>query len=344
MRLVLSSFFTFIVLQCDSQMITGVWTGKINRQKTEIKIVQNGDSLTGTSYYYDSPNTYRRYSIRGYFDASTNSTVWWDDELLEEKSKYSSGPGRIPLLARADFNCPGGGVMMLDGKAALKEDNSKTKGDLHLDKATSSTFIDEWDYVIENYTTGTNDPYIIDSVGAIAKHVPARQQPETTMTTQAGIMEADPPAKPARSAINTEALNEIEKTITTIPQGSRVPTIREKFQARQKIFTKEIALTGDSVELRFYDNAEIDGDSISLFLNENLIFEHIRLTEKAYIIKLAVSDLKDKNELIMVAENLGSIPPNTSYMLAIVDDKRYDAYLASSENSSAMIRFVKKVP
>ena len=347
MRLILFSFFTFLIHQSHSQMITGVWTGKIDRQKTEIKIVQNGDSLTGTSYYYDSPNTYRRYSIKGYFDATTNSTVWWDDELLEEKSKYSTGPGKIPLLARADFNCPGGGVMMLDGKAALKEDNSKTRGDLHLDKAAASTFIDEWDYVIENYTTGANDPYIIDSVGAIAKQGTVRQQPENNRTAPSGVTEVVLPAEPVardRSIVKTEPPKEIEKTITTIPLTSKVPTIEEKFQARQKVFTKEIPLRGDSVELRFYDNAEIDGDSISLFLNDNLIFEHIRLTEKAYIVKLAVSDLKDKNELIMVAENLGSIPPNTSYMLAIVDDKRYDAYLASSENSSAMIRFVKKVP
>jgi hypothetical protein len=44
----------------------------------------------------------------------------------------------------------------------------------------------------------------------------------------------------------------------------------------------------------------------------------------------------------MVAENLGSIPPNTSYMVAIVDNQRYDARLESTEGSSAMIRFVKK--
>jgi len=216
-----------------------------------------------------------------------------------------------------------------------------------LDKAAASTFIDEWDYVIENYTTGANDPYIIDSVGAIAKQGTVRQQPENNRTAPSGVTEVVLPAEPVardRSIVKTEPPKEIEKTITTIPLTSKVPTIEEKFQARQKVFTKEIPLRGDSVELRFYDNAEIDGDSISLFLNDNLIFEHIRLTEKAYIVKLAVSDLKDKNELIMVAENLGSIPPNTSYMLAIVDNKRYDAYLASSENSSAMIRFVKKVP
>ncbi|MBL7764288.1 MAG: hypothetical protein JNL23_12755, partial [Chitinophagaceae bacterium] len=129
-----------------------------------------------------------------------------------------------------------------------------------------------------------------------------------------------------------------EKTIAV----SRIPTIEEKFLTRKKVFTKEIELAGDSVELRFYDNAEIDGDSISLFLNDKLIFEHIKLTGNAYVVKLAISDLNENNELIMVAENLGSIPPNTSYMLAIVNEKRYDAYLASTENSSARIRFVKR--
>ena len=43
----------------------------------------------------------------------------------------------------------------------------------------------------------------------------------------------------------------------------------------------------------------------------------------------------------MVAENLGSIPPNTSYMLAIVNDKRYEAMLKSTEESSAVIKMTK---
>jgi len=39
----------------SAQMITGVWKGRINRQKAELKIILNGDSLTGTSYYFESP-------------------------------------------------------------------------------------------------------------------------------------------------------------------------------------------------------------------------------------------------------------------------------------------------
>jgi hypothetical protein len=344
MRIILVLLFTFIVLVSNSQMITGVWKGKINKQKVEIKIIQSGDSLAGTSYYYESASTYRRYSIKGYFDATTNSTVWWDDQLLEEKSKYTTATGKMPLLSRADFNCPGGGVMMLDGKAALKEDNSKPKGDLHLDKTDAATFTDEWDYVIDNYTNGTNDPNIIDSVNSIAMHETSKPKPEIITINEPPVAETKPVViqKPIEQpVVKTEPPKEIQNPITAIIEPSKVPTIEEKFLNRKKVFNKEIQLTGDSVELRFYDNAEIDGDSISLFLNDKLIFEHIRLTEKAYIVKLAVSDLNENNELIMVAENLGSIPPNTSYMLAIVGDKRYDAYLASTENSSAMIRFVK---
>ena len=89
-------------------MITGVWKGKINKQKTELKIVQNGDSLVGSAYYYESASNFRRYSIKGYFDPATNEAVWWDDQLIEERSGQLniSTPGKVPMLSRADFNCP----------------------------------------------------------------------------------------------------------------------------------------------------------------------------------------------------------------------------------------------
>jgi len=329
-------------------MITGVWKGKINRQKVEVKIIQNGDSLTGTSYYYESANNYRRYSIRGYFDATTNEAVWWDDQLLEEKStRFTiSTPGKMPLLSRADFNCPGGSKMMLDGKAAQKENDRVAKGEVHLDKNEQTDFEDEWDFVIDNYTVGGNDPEIIDSINAIAQ-LPVKPAEELI-----GIKEETPKIiateKPAqKETVPPEKINPvIEKPQPVVKPAEplKAPTIEEKFVTRQKVFIKEIPVSGDSIELRFYDNAEIDGDSISLFLNDKLLFQHIKLTANAYAIKLAVQDLNERNELVMVAENMGAIPPNTSYMVAIVNGHRQDAYLASTEGSSAMIQFVKAPP
>ena len=329
----------------QAQMITGVWKGKINRQKVEVKIIKTGDSLTGTSYYYESANNYRRYSIKGYFDPNTNSAVWWDDQLIEEKSgKFSiSIPGKIPMLSRADFNCPGGSKMMLDGNVTKKENDTNPTGEVHLDKTGSPEFEDEWDFVIDNYTVGANDPEIIDSIRNISKRSFIPNEPVKTVPEEKPIAIIPPvKTKDEIPVSKTEIPKEEAKPVIVITEPVNPPTIEEKFVSRKKVLIKEIPLAGDSLELRFYDNAEIDGDSISLFLNDKLLFQHIRLTGNAYSIKLPISEMKETNELIMVAENLGAIPPNTSYMLAIVGDKRYDAYLASTEGSSAMVRFIKK--
>jgi hypothetical protein len=110
------------------------------------------------------------------------------------------------------------------------------------------------------------------------------------------------------------------------------------------VILQEITVSSDSIELRFYDNAEVDGDSIAIFLNTHLLYEHVRLTEKPYTIKLPVELMQPVNELVMVAENLGSIPPNTSLMVAIVDGNRYEARLESTEQTNAGIRFIRGQP
>ncbi len=349
----LFSFFT------QAQMITGVWKGKVGSglrpAKLELKLIQRGDSLFGTSYYYESVNNYRRYAVKGYFNQQTNEVIWWDDELLEAKTGRIAvtSPGAVPLLMEADFNCPGDGVMMLDGKAVTKEEE-KNKGDLHLDKVEQPQFNDEWDYVIENYTVGANDPYFIDSVASIHK---TNRQPEVVVVTPPPVIVTEQPKReepkpepvivPPQPTLpkETQPVTKTEnKPLVKEPTvvSTKAPTIKEKFFGRKKVLTTELPLLGDTIELHFYDNAEIDGDSISLFMNNRLVFEHVKLSDKPHIVKFAVSELSENNELVMVAENLGSIPPNTSYMIAYVNGVRYTANLESTENSSAMIRFVRK--
>ena len=341
------AFLLFLAEDSSAQMITGVWKGQINKKKVELKIIQKGDSLFGTSYYYESAYTYRRYSIKGFFDGRTNETIWWDDQLIEEKKgKLALGsPGKVPYLYSADFNCPGSGKMFLEGKASLPDDRDNIKGAVDLVKIENGVFNDEWDFVIYNYTAGANDPYIIDSVAAIATTPTIAQATEVIVARPIEIKEVKEPV----IVINKPEVKQIEPLKPTPsvpfvlkPKPESIQTIEEKFEIREKIFALEIPIIGDSIELRFYDNAEIDGDSISLFLNNRMIFQHIFLKASPYIVKIQVNELHETNELVMVAENLGSIPPNTSYMLAIVNNVRYEAMLKSTEETSAVIRLVKK--
>jgi hypothetical protein len=360
-----------VCLQVQSQPISGVWKGKMGNSRVELKLIRKGDSLIGTSYYYDSKSNYRRYSVKGYFDDRNNDVIWYDDVLIEDHHSNRSGP----LLAVADFNCPGEGVMKLDGKSSGKEDNKKDKKELHLVKGnTAPAFPDEWDFLIENYAYGVSHPEVVDSIEQIAFGSPQIPKDETS---SASVPNARPNVSPGKSdrgetVLPTDGIPSgqtivdaeeptaqamakpkqshtvVEKSVPVNQQVNApvflppaMQTNEERFTTRTKILQNVIPIKGDSIELRFYDNAEIDGDSIAVFLNGHLLKEHILLAEEAYIMRIAVTDLQSDNELVMVAENLGSIPPNTSLMVAIVEDKRYEAHLQSTEGSSALVRLVK---
>jgi hypothetical protein len=335
----------------NAQPITGVWKGKIDHKNVELKIVKNGDSLTGTSYYYQSLNSYRRYSIKGYFDDRDNSVVWWDDQLIDEKNSNNplAAKRASPYRSTADFNCPGGTKMYLNGKAVLKGDDAQPLRPVDLEKFTAHTFNDEWDFVIDNYTVGANDPGMIDSIGQMAFAKPVPRAPVQVEHVQPGPSPKPVPEEANPSVFIPGPTN--QPIVASTPEKVKEPVVAEvlltneqKFATRSKQVMQEIPISGDSIELRFYDNAIVDGDSIAIFLNNRLVDEHIRLTEKAFTIKLAVATLQESNELAMVAENLGSIPPNTSLMVAIVDGKRYETRLESTEQSSAVIRFVRQKP
>jgi hypothetical protein len=92
-----------------------------------------------------------------------------------------------------------------------------------------------------------------------------------------------------------------------------------------------------------YDNAEIDNDSITVFINGKLLLYRQRLTEKPLTLNFnAFPDTE--YELLMYADNLGSIPPNTALMIVTAGKKKFELFLSSSEQKTAAVRFVYEVP
>jgi hypothetical protein len=92
--------------------------------------------------------------------------------------------------------------------------------------------------------------------------------------------------------------------------------------------------------LDFYDNAEIDGDSISVTVNGRTIISHQKLNAKAITVFVTVDLQNPFQEVEMVAENLGSIPPNTAMLVVTAGEKRYQLFLSSTTEKSARVRFV----
>ena len=120
--------------------------------------------------------------------------------------------------------------------------------------------------------------------------------------------------------------------------------VSNQFKEREKVIANELTVNSDTINVDFYDNGEIDGDSISVFLNDKLIAFNRILSTRSVHFDIPLDSTKEFNEITMFADNLGTIAPNTALMIVNDGKKRYELRLTSSLEKSATIRIKKKLP
>ena len=107
---------------------------------------------------------------------------------------------------------------------------------------------------------------------------------------------------------------------------------------------KEIKVDTGNISLDFYDNAVVDGDSISVLLNNKPIVSNQLLSAKPIRLEIKVDLDHPEQEVVMVAENMGTIPPNTALLIITAGKKRYQLYLTSTDQKNATVRFIYEKP
>jgi hypothetical protein len=128
------------------------------------------------------------------------------------------------------------------------------------------------------------------------------------------------------------------------PQSPSVisSTNTSKLETRTKQLIKLIEVPESSFKVDLYDNGQVDGDTISVFFNGKLIVSSKRLSTTPITVNVKLDPNREENELVMYAENLGSIPPNTALMVVTVGDKRYEVNITSTEKTNGTVRFKLK--
>ncbi|MCC7401561.1 MAG: hypothetical protein IT214_08750 [Chitinophagaceae bacterium] len=141
---------------------------------------------------------------------------------------------------------------------------------------------------------------------------------------------------------NTETLNgawsgNVQNSSADCAGGS-LTLSRETESAFKEI--PEIKVDTGTIRLDFYDNGIVDGDSITVMVNKKTVAVHQLLSTKPVTMFIKIDPENTFQEVEMVAENLGSIPPNTALLIITAGKKRYRLYLSSTEMKSARVRFV----
>jgi len=153
---------------------------------------------------------------------------------------------------------------------------------------------------------------------------PRPKEPETAPLVKVSIPQTTRPAAPDSSA-------NIGKHFSVI-----TPKV---LQSRSTVLAKAITVNTREVVLNIYDDGAIDHDTVSVYLDKKLIVSHAMLTDRPIVVTLHLDESDEYHELVMVAENEGEIPPNTSLMIVKAGDKEYDVRITTTEQKNAMVTF-----
>lgn len=108
-------------------------------------------------------------------------------------------------------------------------------------------------------------------------------------------------------------------------------------ESRANPVIKQITTEEAELIIELYDNGEIDGDTVSIYHNNKLVVSRAAITTHPVTLKVKVDKAHPHHELVMVADNLGRIPPNTSLMIITAGKKRYEIFISSSEQKNAKL-------
>ena len=149
-------------------------------------------------------------------------------------------------------------------------------------------------------------------------------QPKPEPEKKPVVVAVQPPPKPVVIVAPSVAKGaaEIEKRVTKSDQS--------------------LYFESDSLLLTLYDNGEVDGDTVTVLMNGNVIFSKVGLSTKANSKTIYITSDMDSVKLVMYAENLGSIPPNTGLLIVNDGEKRYDVRFSADLKTNAGIVFRRK--
>jgi len=319
-----------LISNLQAQKLTGIWRGYFSSSsgifrddaeeemyKYEVQIDQQSNNSTkGVTYSYKSTVFFGKSTMQGIYTESTKNLILKELKLVELKIGRNSEP--CLMTCYLDY-VKIGKLEVLQG--TFISSNAKNKkdcgnGKVYLERVSKS------DFELEDFL--------------------ANPKPQTPITQKKPNVkpsitaETDQTKKKKESSVELPAINEIivsndDKKSTNSEKKAKVLVNRENF------LVKRIVSSEPEVTVELFDNGTIDNDTISLYHNNEQVIKKGKLNYQPLTYSFNCGNQAVAHELILVAENLGEIPPNTAIMVVTIGKKRQEIFLTSDEKKNAKI-------
>ncbi|MBN9381746.1 MAG: hypothetical protein J0H74_13335 [Chitinophagaceae bacterium] len=336
-----------------AQTATGSWYGRAdvelaglhNNYLTELIIKQKGNKVEGIFGYYFR-DKYQSFFVHGRFNPKTREVIIQNIPIIYFNSNSTvnsidCNTNFVGVIISSRVQSTLKGAFYRDEKYKylcpdIKVSYTLDRDDQHHDS------LQEMSVSNGKVWKPQADDYVVD---AVKTDQPKRTPPVAAAMTQTPPLADTPAAKLPDTVVAVQQTAPHIDTPAAAPAPPLQPDagkIAESFSKRKEIVTRTLEVESDSVRISFYDNGEIDGDSISVFVNKNIVISHQELAAKALTMYLHLDSAMDVNEVSMFAENLGKYPPNTALMVVTDGKNRYEVFMSSSLTENATIRIKRK--
>ncbi|HTE11058.1 MAG TPA: hypothetical protein VK645_08810 [Chitinophagaceae bacterium] len=372
MRILFTLVVFLLSIPVFSQDLTGIWRGSFvsadnrmtnlfnleDRYKYEVQIDQQGKAFNGVTYSYKRTEFYGKASSNGTVNLKTGKVVLQELKLLELKMASTSYACWMICFLQYTKN---GDEEFLEGKySSYRETDSAFcgRGNVFLRKVVTSDFYKE-PFLAKREkekkeAIAKKDSSVIagEPVKHAAPPIAARKKPPVT-NTHTNIAKKNPVKKITKPATLAKT-----KDIKAVPLAPEIVTEKKEhdikmkepafiplvLKNRENEVVQSIAVNTNEITISIYDNGTIDHDTVSVYLDKKLVIAHQMLTTSAITLQLKMDESINYHELVMVADNLGDIPPNTSLMVVKAGDKQYEVRITSTEQKNAVVIFKYEKP
>lgn len=324
-----------------SQSLTGIWRGYFisssgENYKLEFQVKQGTSySVSGVSYSYLDVRFYGKATMTGTF--VKNSKTFRIKEIKTVEVKNMSGGGTCIMNYDLQYSRSGNEEFLegtfLGKPETLAKPNPYKWGDCGGGKVFLRRVV-ESDFYVEPFLRNNTIKPKTNTPPPTAKTIPPANKPKKDAPPPVTKKVTPPKEKKADTVANK--IDDTKKPVIVNRPPAVVPDVLTK---RQNELMKALIINSPEVTVKLYDNGEIDDDTISVYLDKKLVLSGKRLTASPLTVKLKMDEENPNHELVMVAENLGRIPPNTSLMVVEAGEQRYEIRITSTEQKNAVVKF-----
>ena len=319
-----------------------------DRYKFEVQIAQHEKKFDAVTYSYLSSIFYGKAAAVGTVNPKTGKVLLQEGKLLEIRNAF----GGVCIMTCFLQYTKTGDEEFLEGKYVsmnVPDSTNCGRGTVFLRKVASSDFYEE-PFLVEREKElkkappstlpkpitkpATHPTHHPDSSAIARTHRPAthptHHPPTATHATPPPLARATIPGRSTTKPTLDSGTSLSHKFLTITPRV---------LLDRSNQLVRSLTVNTHEVVLNIYDDGIIDGDTVSVYLDNKIVINHAMLTDRPLVLTLHLDEDNDYHELVMVADNEGTIPPNTSLMIVKVGDKEYKVNITTSMQTNATITF-----